>query len=380
MTKFDRFASIRANKTTTVTKTTTTSASASSAALTLQQLGWNSALQTQLAEIELNNSIDTQTGILARVTSHHRQHYQLLSPQGEHKLNMHPQLPAMTVGDWVMLDSEQQFLQLFERQSLFSRKAAGSKIAQQLIAANVDWVFIVSSLNQDFNLNRIERYLALVNEAGVTPVVVLTKQDLCADTQAYITQLRQLDSQLLIETVNGLDSASVAVLASYASRGKTVALIGSSGVGKSTLVNSLLVKPSQQTSGIREDDAKGRHTTTGRSLHFTAGGGLLIDTPGMRELQLADCEQGVNHTFADITALAQQCRFADCSHHNEPGCAVQQAIVQGQIDERRLVSYQKLLREQALNGATIAQKRAHGKSLSKMYRRVQDDARSHKRG
>ncbi|WP_394199837.1 ribosome small subunit-dependent GTPase A [Shewanella waksmanii] len=390
MTKFDRFASIRASKKTLQQPTntqanTTATANANNADVdakycTLAQLGWNQQLQVQLAQMSTEQNRRSEDSVYARVVAHHRQHYQLLSPQGEHKLMLHPQLPVMTVGDWVMLDKQQRFVHLFERQSLFSRKAPGSKIEQQLIAANLDWVFIVSSLNQDFNLNRIERYLALVNEAGVTPVLVLTKQDLCDDVQSYIEQLRRLDSQLLIETVNGLDVDSVAVLSSYAAKGKTVALIGSSGVGKSTLVNSLVLQPQQQTAGIREDDAKGRHTTTGRSLHFTQAGGLLIDTPGMRELQLADCEDGVQNTFADVMSLAQQCRFGDCTHQTEPGCAVQQAISCGELDSRRLVSYQKLLREQALNGASIAQKRAHGKSLSKMYRRVQDDARQHKRG
>ncbi|MDX1282666.1 ribosome small subunit-dependent GTPase A [Shewanella colwelliana] len=375
MTKSNRFAVIRATKTSTNTNSNLASVAAHAVTetLSLSQLGWNSYFQTQLVDID----IDKVT--LARVVAHHRQYYELISPCGTQQLAIHTQLPSMTVGDWLVLDAQQQFVKRLERQSLFSRKAPGSKVDQQLIAANLDWVFIVSSANQDFNLSRIERYLALVNEAGVTPVVVMTKQDLCDDIEIYIKQLRQFNAHLLIETVNALDTDSTAVLNRYAEKGKTVALIGSSGVGKSTLVNSLLGQQQQVTSGIREEDAKGRHTTTGRSLHFTYAGGLLIDTPGMRELQLADCEEGVKHTFSDIVDLATQCRFVDCQHLQAPGCAVQQALESGTLDMRRLQSYQKLLREQALNGASIAQKRAHGKSLSKLYRRVQDDARLNKR-
>ncbi|GIU09557.1 MULTISPECIES: ribosome small subunit-dependent GTPase A [unclassified Shewanella] len=340
----------------------------------LKQLGWNGFFQQQL-------QTKTQEYVtVARISAHHRSQYQLLTKDGESTLAIHLNMPEMTVGDWLLLDDQQHFVSLLERSALFSRKAAGAKVEQQLIAANLDWVFIVSSLNDDFNINRIERYLALVHEAKVTPVIVLTKVDLCDDLPPYIEALRELDSSLLIETVNGLDEQSTQALSSYCVDGKTVAFIGSSGVGKSTLVNALLGDSSQLTSAIRQDDSKGRHTTTSRSLHLTRGGGLLLDTPGMRELQLADCEEGLNETFADLVEYSQQCRFVDCQHEQEPGCAVQAAIENGQLTERRLQSYQKLMREQALNGASMAEKRAKGKSLSKMYKRVQGEARLNKRG
>lgn len=345
----------------------------------LVKLGWNQQLETQLktviAELQLS-----ELYIVARISAHHRNLYQLLSTTREIELPISKQLPSMTVGDWVLLDCNHQFIHLFNRNSLFKRKASGSKLDEQFIAANLDWVFIVSSLNDDFNLNRIERYLSLVNEAQVTPVVVLTKMDLCDDVTAYINTLRKLDTTLLIEVVNSLDKQSISTLFNYCKQGSTVALIGSSGVGKSTLVNSLLDENKQLTSGIREDDAKGRHTTTGRSLHLMESGGLLLDTPGMRELQLSDCEQGVSQTFSDIIELANRCRFGDCQHLDEPGCAVQEAIAVGDLMPRRLLSYQKLLREQALNGATLAQKRAQGKAMSKYYKRVQANARVNKRG
>ncbi|RTR34828.1 ribosome small subunit-dependent GTPase A [Shewanella atlantica] len=387
MTKSNRFASIRSTKKT-VTTLQAEPAKPESAVvhsvdrevversdkLSLSQMGWRAHFQRQLAEQEF------QDGRVARISAHHRGQYGLLTELGETSLAIKSDLPPMTVGDWLLLDEQDRFLHLFERDSLFSRKAAGCRSERQLIASNLDWVFIVSSLNHDFNINRIERYLALVNDAKVTPVVVLTKQDLCDDISAYTEQLRALDSNLLIETVNGLENDSVQALESYCCMGKTVALIGSSGVGKSTLVNTLLGQAEQSTSGVRADDSKGRHTTTGRSLHLMPSGGLLLDTPGMRELQLADCEDGVNDTFSELVSLAERCRFGDCQHQEEPGCAVQAAISSGNLSERRLISYQKLLREQALNGASIAEKRAQGRSQSKLYKRIQDSSRSNKRG
>ena len=229
---------------------------------------------------------------------------------------------------------------------------------------------MVSSLNQDFNLNRIERYLALANEAGVEPVVVLTKADCCENPQSYTQQVQALDQLLMVVTVNSLDPDSVNKLEPWCCTGKTVALLGSSGVGKSTLLNTLSGKTVQLTHSIREDDDKGRHTTTGRSLHLLPTGGLLLDTPGMRELQLANCEHGIEETFTDIRELATQCKFTDCQHQNEPGCSVRAAINAGKLDERRLTSYLKLMREQAFNQATLAEKRARDRSLGRYYRSV----------
>lgn len=277
-------------------------------------------------------------------------------------------MPAMTVGDWVLLDAELRFQRLLERASLFARKAAGTGKETQLIAANVDTLFIVSSLNQDFNLNRLERYLVLARAAGVQAVIVLTKADLCADAQPQVSQASALGQGVLAVAVNARDSHIVAQLAPWCGSGQTIALMGSSGVGKSTLVNTLLGAQVQATQGIRDDDAKGRHTTTQRSLHRLAGGGLLLDTPGMRELQLVAGAQGIEDTFAEITALAGRCRFADCRHEHEPGCAVRQAVAAGLIDERRLVNFNKLLREQARNESTLAEQRARARALGKHYR------------
>lgn len=330
----------------------------------LTQLGWQHFFQQQLTLMEW------ESFTIARVFGVERSQIHAHSEYGEHHFPVTSATPPLVVGDWVLLDQEGGFQHLLDRASLFSRKAAGTKVARQLIASNIDHVFIVSSLNQDFNLNRIERYLALANEAGVNPVVVLTKLDQCTTPETYIEALNAMDAFLAVVTVNALDAESVAVLNEWCGGGKTVALLGSSGVGKSTLVNTLLGETIQGTQLIRADDSKGRHTTTHRSLHLLPSGGLLLDTPGMRELQLADCEQGVEETFVEIVELAQRCRFSDCTHESEPGCAVLAAIDAGTLEERRLISYQKLRREQAFNTATFAEKRAHDRALGRFYRTV----------
>ena len=342
--------------------------------ISLGQLGWQPLFQQQLT------LDDYEQTIVARVMAHHRSGYLLQTEQGQIRLEIHHSLPAMTVGDWLLLDHDHQFVRLLERSSLFSRKAAGRKVAEQYIAANVDSLFIVCSLNQDFNLSRIERYLALAREANVEPVIVLTKQDLCDDSDDKRAAVQALDPMLMVEAVNALDASTYDVLSAWCKTGKTVAFMGSSGVGKSTLINTLMGESIQQTKAIREDDSKGRHTTTSRTLHFMPSGAVLIDTPGMRELQLADCESGVNETFADIEELSRQCRFSDCQHHGEPGCAVQKALETGELDSRRVNNYFKLQAEQARNSASLAEQRAKSKQLGKLYRSIQSQSRLHKKG
>ena len=238
-----------------------------------------------------------------------------------------------TVGDWLLIDLARQApLRRLDRKSLFKRKAAGTGRGVQLIAANVDTLFVVTSCNQDFNPARLERYLAVARDADVTPVVVITKSDLAADTAAYVSTAARLMAGLLVECVDARDPASVACLHAWCGPGQTVALVGSSGVGKSTLVNTLTGTALQDTAGIREDDARGRHTTSGRSLHPLPTGGWIVDTPGMRELQLTDVEAGLDDVFADVVGLVDGCRFNDCTHETEPGCAVQAAIDAGTLD------------------------------------------------
>lgn len=341
---------------------------------TLTNLGWRSTFQQQLSLNEL------ETDTPARIIAQHRSEYLLQSEQGEIHLPILHSMPPLTVGDWLLLDREQRFVRAFERFSLFSRKAAGHKNALQLIAANVDTVLLVSSLNHNFNLNRLERYLALAHEAQVEPLVVLSKADLCPNPEDYVQRVQKLDRHLVVEAINGLDAQSVNKLRPWCGVGQTLALLGSSGVGKSTLVNTLLGQATQHTGAISAEQDKGRHTTTARSLHAIPMGALLLDTPGMRELQLSDCEAGVAATFADISEWAQHCRFVDCQHESEPGCAVQTAIQAGELELRRLQNYRKLQREQAHNAASLAEKHAFFQKQGRLHKAIQEEHRKYKKG
>jgi ribosome biogenesis GTPase len=265
---------------------------------------------------------------------------------------------------------------MLDRKSLFKRRAAGTGLRLQLIAANVDTLFIVTSCNQDFNVARLERYLALAKEAGVTPVIVLTKADLTDTPEDFERDAARLMPALSVETVDARDPASVQRLTAWCGRGETIALVGSSGVGKSTLVNTLTGEQTIATAGIREDDAKGRHTTTGRMLHRLPAGGWLLDTPGMRELSLTDVHSGIEHVFSDIVELARSCRFRDCGHDGEPGCAVEAAVADGTLDEDRVRRWKKLLAEEAHNSASLAERRARGKEFGKMVKRVMSEKKN----
>ncbi|MGO2319605.1 MAG: ribosome small subunit-dependent GTPase A [Vibrio toranzoniae] len=338
----------------------------------LLDLGMRPFFQQQLSLEELESSL------LGRIVEQHKSDVVLMSDKETLRFNLPPKLDAICVGDWVVFTPE-RIIRVLERQSLFQRKAAGSALKRQLIAANIDSVFIVSSLNDDFSLNRIERYLALANEAGVEPVIVLTKADLNNDADDIRHQVQQLDPLLSVHCVNALDAQDVSVLESFCQKGKTIAFLGSSGVGKSTLVNSLLAHNEMDTGRIREQDSKGRHTTTFRTIKWLPSGGLLMDTPGMRELQLSDVKEGIQLTFADIESLASECRFSDCVHEGEPGCAVKAAVEKGELSSRRLDNYKKLLREEAHNSATLAERRAKDRAFTKMVNSVQVEARSAKK-
>ena len=336
-------------------------------------LGWQPFFQQQLSLDEWENTE------AARVIEQHRSAIKLVTSQGEITLNLNHTMPNVVVGDWVLLNNppdvnnqdmsqERHFIRLLDRKTCFSRKAAGSKLEEQLISANVDTAFIVSSMNDDFNLNRIERFLSLVNDANAEAVIVLSKSDQTQSSQEYIQAIQTLDPLLMVEAVNCLDEMSVNVLSPWIKSGSTIAVLGSSGVGKSTLTNTLLGETRQSTHGIRDDDSKGRHTTTRRSLLALKEGGLILDTPGMREIQLTNCKEGITTTFADIEALATRCRFSDCQHQGEPGCAIEKAITAGELDTRRLENYQKLLKEDAFNSANLAERRASDKALGKYYK------------
>jgi ribosome biogenesis GTPase len=270
-----------------------------------------------------------------------------------------------TVGDWVVLDDQcLRVERVLDRKSIFRRIAAGEKTEIQLIAANIDVLFVVTSCNEEFKESRLERYLASAVEAGVIPVVVLTKTDLSGDADAYVERARSVQPGIPVESINALDRSTFDGVKAWIEPGSTIALVGSSGVGKSTLLNTLAKTGIAATSEIRADDKKGRHTTSHRALYRLADGGLVIDVPGIRELKVADVDAALATVFDDIEAMASNCRFADCHHESEPGCAVRKAVETGDIEARRLQNYRKLLRENERNSASLAEKRSQGRAFA----------------
>lgn len=335
----------------------------------LQKLGLVPFFTQQLTDIDL---LQERVG---RVTSVQRSRSTVVCGTGEQVVELSSglrQSAAMdrpTVGDWVVLDASLSRIErVFERKSLFKRLAAGSGNTIQPIAANIDILFVVTSCNEELKESRLERYLALCAEAGAMPVIVLTKADLCNDVDRYVQRARNAQAGVAVETANARDPETLAGVRSWIDQASTVALVGSSGVGKSTLLNSLAGHALAATGEIREDDKKGRHTTTHRQLHILPSGGLLVDVPGMRELRVAEVEQSLGDVFDDIERLARDCQFADCQHDTEPGCAVLRAIEEDRIDRRRLANYRKLLRENALATATLAEKRAQGRAFAKVVK------------
>lgn len=309
---------------------------------------------------------------LARVTEQHRDLYRVVSERGElsaavsgnfiYRANDNSDFPA--VGDWVMIDREDDssgnavIHQILRRKSIFERKAAGTANSIQIVAANIDIIFICMSLNADFNLRRIERYLSIAWNSNAKPVIVLTKSDLCNDLDLRLAEIAKVSVGADVAVSSGMLEDGYEQVLPYIREGNTIAFIGSSGVGKSTLINRLAGGEVMETKEIREDDDKGRHTTTHRQLILLPNGGIVIDTPGMRELALDSAD--LSRAFEDVEDLAEHCRYSDCTHASEPGCAVRKAIRDGELPEDRLDSYRKLQKEmgyEGLNSRQLEQKK-----------------------
>lgn len=338
--------------------------------LTLFQLGWRPGYSQQLT-LE-----DFEAGYPARVIGVHRSGLSVLSSRGAATLPLsHGVLAvelAITVGDWLLVEMDApRVLRVIERQSLIARVAAGSEHRQQAIAANLDTLFVVTSCNEEFNPSRLKRYLALAFEAGVEPVIVLTKADLCDDIDTYRHAAHAIAPGVASIVVDATSSTAVEPLLAWLGGGSTVAFVGSSGVGKSTLTNTLVGDMAQVIGGIREDDARGRHTTTAREMFRLPGGAWVIDTPGMRELRIGAADVGMQTVFEDIESFAAQCQFHDCRHLGDRGCAVEAAVAVGELDARRLANYQKLQREAANAVRSTRERHEHDRHFGVLNREAQ---------
>ena len=320
----------------------------------LGDLGWNPFFAANF------NGLDIPGVVPARVASESRGLFQLYSGYGELTAVISGKMryitatesPYPAVGDWaavkpLIAEHKAVIHAVLPRQSKFSRKAAGERTEEQVVSANIDTVFLVSGLDggRNLNLRRLERYLTLAWNSGAVPVIVLNKVDLCPDIAAHVKSIADIAPGVSIHPVSARDRTGLDSLSGYLSKGKTAAFLGSSGVGKSALINALLGVEKQATGAVRADDGMGRHTTTRRELILLPGGGMVIDTPGMREIQMWAGAEDLQGAFQDIDKLAEQCRFKDCTHNLETGCAVTAAVENGDLDPARLESFRKLQKE-----------------------------------
>jgi ribosome biogenesis GTPase len=321
----------------------------------LKTLGWNPFFEK---EFELYKSQGYEAG---RVALEYQGIYRVFTDGGEMlaevtgklRFQAHQRADFPAVGDWIVFTRNAQenrasIHAILPRFSKFSRRAAGEATEEQIVATNVDTIFLVQGLDKNYNLRRVERYLALAQASGARPVIILSKADLTENVEELLREVEQVAAGVPVHAISSKLNQGLEPLYQYLGPGLTIGFIGSSGVGKSTLINQLLGKEQQKTQEVRAEDSKGRHTTVHRELIVLPRGGLLIDTPGMRELQLWDVGEGLTDTFADIETFARDCHFGDCRHENEPDCAVKTAVAEGILDAKRLESYKNLQKEKAL--------------------------------
>ena len=315
------------------------------------------------------------SGIPARVTAQHKERYEIVCEHGPAYARLKTKEYFVdsqdfpTTGDFVMVNyienGDSQILATLPRRTFFSRREPGPIPRDQAVAANFDYVFIMQSLNLDFNPKRLERYLTLAWQSGATPVILLTKADLVEDYWDYLTQVERVAAGVNTHVVSAHTGYGLQRLNAYLQPGNTVVFLGSSGVGKSSLVNALAGEEIMTVNGIREDDSKGRHTTTHRQLIRLSSGVMIIDTPGMRELGMWDISEGLGDAFSDVEKFLGKCRFSDCRHESEPGCAIKAALATGELDVERWESYQKLKEEAVDKAEMLRRKNEWSKGLSK---------------
>ena len=319
----------------------------------LEELGWNARFAEAYAPFAADNRQPARVVLehthIYRVATAEREFLARVSGRLRHQAGSRPDYPA--VGDWIVVepvdDGDARIHAVLPRFSRFSRRAAGDATEEQIVATNIDVVFLVGGLDGDFNPRRLERYLVVAWESGATPVIVLNKADLVEDPARHVAEVQASAPGVTVHAVSAKHPETLDALRAHLGRGRTAALLGSSGVGKSTIVNCLVGHDLLRTRDVRISDSRGRHATTARQLVVLDDAGILIDTPGMRELQLWDAGEALGDAFADVTELAANCRFRDCRHVSEPGCAVRAAVALGELSGVRFESFGKLSAERA---------------------------------
>ena len=347
----------------------------------LKQLGWNSYFEDQLTSLT-----DYGDYLIGRITSINHSIFTIINEKTEllavldGKLQFavkQSELEMPAVGDWIIFKNRDQespvIIRVLKRFSSLYRSSCGKRSDKQVIAANIDYIFIISGLDQDFNIRRLERYVTMAWESGAQPVLILNKLDIIDEEQqlAINYQVECIAPGVKVHLISALKNIGIEKISQYLQVGKTVVLIGSSGCGKSTLVNKLLGSNLQKTNSIRKSDGRGRHTTVRRDLFILKSGGILIDNPGLREIQLYADHDVLDMTFSDIEELARKCKFNDCLHQSEPGCAVQQALLDGDLKPDRYASYLKLQKElNFLQNRKLGKKSSFHKTISKYAKQL----------